>query len=86
MPTEIVPKIAELEKETIVFHNIHSLMAKVEYVRSDDNLMAADVLIFAESHCWQGDQATLALPGFQFADFNKERLRCTLHTSHIPYI
>lgn len=72
---ELIPRIASLKTPKLVFNNVRSLNWNHEYVRKDENLLAADLLVFVESRACQEDAEKLALDGFQFSYFNEERLR-----------
>ncbi len=74
-PLELLPTLQQVAAKKLVFHNVNSLQTNHLYVSQDSNVLAADVLIFVESHVCEGDRERFGLPGFDWSYFNERRMR-----------
>ncbi len=74
-PEELLPTLQLVAAKKLVFHNVSSLETNHVYVSKDSNVLAADVLIFVESHVCEDDRERFGLPGFDWSYFNERRMR-----------
>lgn len=73
---ELIPRIGQLKMSTLVFHNVKSLNANYAYINNiNNNLLDADVLLFAEARVSEEDRDGFSLSGFDYAYHSPEKQR-----------
>ena len=84
---EVIPRIRLLKMSTVVFHNVQLLKANYAYINnSTNNLLDADVLLFAEARVSVEERDGFALSGFDYAYHSPERQRYIHSRCSVVYV